>query len=46
MELVFKLSRQEAQIVLDALTKEPYIAVVDLINKVQEQASEQMGEGQ
>ena len=42
MELTFKLTEQEAQIMLNALIKEPYLAVVDLINKIQQQASEQM----
>jgi len=44
MELIFKLNEQDAQIVLNALTKEPYVAVVDVINKIQQQASEQMKE--
>ena len=42
MDLNFKLTEQEAQIVLNALTKEPYIIVVDVVNKMQKQASEQM----
>lgn len=42
MELTFKLTEQEAQQVLGALVKESYITVVDVINKIQEQASEQM----
>lgn len=44
MELTLKLSEQEAQLVLDALVKEPYISVVDVINKIQQQASEQMNQ--
>lgn len=42
MDLTFKLTEQEAQIVLDALVKEPYVTVVDVINKIQQQANEQM----
>lgn len=42
MELTFKLSEQEAQVVLNALIKEPYLSVVDVINKIQSQASEQL----
>jgi hypothetical protein len=42
MELTFKLSEQEAQVVLNALVKEPYITVVDVINKIQQQANEQI----
>ncbi|MFE8697987.1 hypothetical protein ACFYKT_16720 [Cytobacillus sp. FJAT-53684] len=41
MEFTFKLTEAEAQKVLDALIKEPYITVVDVVNKIQEQASEQ-----
>lgn len=44
MELIFKLNEQEAQIILNALTREPYITVVDVVNKLQQQASEQMKE--
>lgn len=42
MELTLKLTEQEAQIVLNALVKEPYLSVVDVINKIQLQANEQM----
>lgn len=42
MELSLKLTEQEAQVVLNALVKEPYLSVVDVINKIQQQASEQM----
>ena len=42
MELTFKLSEVEAQIVLNALTKEPYIEVVEVVGKIQLQASEQI----
>lgn len=45
MELTLKLSQVEAQNILNVLAKEPYIQVVDLINKIQEQASEQMQKG-
>lgn len=38
MEFTFKLNEQEAQIVLNALVKEPYGLVVDVVNKIQEQA--------
>lgn len=42
MELKFNLTENEAQIILDALVKQPYVSVVDVINKIQSQASEQM----
>lgn len=42
MELIFKLTEQESQTVLNALVKEPYLTVADVINKIQLQASEQM----
>jgi hypothetical protein len=41
MEFLLKLSEQEAQKVLDALVKEPYAEVVDVINNIQQQAVEQ-----
>lgn len=41
MEFTFKLTEQEAQKVLNALVQEPYIEVVDVINKIQQQAVEQ-----
>lgn len=41
MEFNFKLSEQEAQIVLNALIKEPYGSVVDVVNNIQHQAIEQ-----
>jgi hypothetical protein len=41
MDFTFKLNEQEAQIMLNALTKEPYGLVVDVINKIQQQAIEQ-----
>jgi hypothetical protein len=42
MELSFKLTQQEAQTVVNALVKEPFIQVADVINKIQSQATEQM----
>lgn len=42
MELTLKLTEQESQIILNALVKESYITAVDVINKIQLQASEQM----
>jgi hypothetical protein len=41
MEFVLKLNEHEAQVVLNALIKEPYGEVVDVINKIQQQAVEQ-----
>lgn len=40
--LQFALNEEQAQKVLNALVKEPYIEVVDTINSIQQQASEQM----
>lgn len=42
--LTFKLTEEEAQKVLDALVKEPYIKVVKIINKIQYQASLQLNQ--
>lgn len=42
--ITLELSKEEAQSILNVLVKEPYINVVDLINKIQHQASEQMQE--
>lgn len=42
MVLKFELEEQEAQKILNILAKEPYVDVVDIINKIQSQASEQM----
>ena len=42
--ITLELTEGEAQIILNALVKEPYINVVDLINKIQNQASEQIQE--
>jgi len=44
MEFTFKLTEQESQIMLNALTKEPYGLVVNVINKIQQQATEQRQE--
>lgn len=44
MELTFKLNEQEAQLVLNSLVKEPYVTVVEVVNKIQVQANEQMRE--
>ena len=44
-EMTFKMAKGEAQFMLDALAKEPYEKVFALINKIQEQASEQMAQG-
>ncbi len=41
MEFILKLSEEEAQIVLNALVKEPYREVVEVINNIQQQAVEQ-----
>lgn len=41
MEFTFKLNEQEAQIILNALIKEPYGVVVDIISNIQLQAIEQ-----
>lgn len=38
----FEFTEQEAQIILNALVKEPYVAVVDVINNMQAQAADQM----
>lgn len=40
----FEFTEQEAQKILSALIKEPYIEVADVINKMQAQAAEQMQE--
>lgn len=42
MELNLKLTEQQAQIVLDALIKEPYGLVVGVVNDIQRQANEQL----
>ena len=40
--LQLNLTEEQAQKVLNALVKEPYIDVVDTINAIQQQASEQI----
>ncbi len=40
--LKFTLSKDAAQIVLNALAKEPYVQVVDVINNIQQQAAAQL----
>lgn len=40
--LTFTLTEAEAQIILDALALRPYIEVVAVIDKIQQQAAEQM----
>lgn len=44
MKLQLNLTVDEGQRILDCLTKEPYKDVYELINKIQEQAREQMAE--
>lgn len=44
MEFKFAFSEQEAQIILNALTKETYATVVDVINSIQTQAKIQIEE--
>lgn len=46
MEFNLKLNEQEAQKVLDALVKQPYAEVVDVIDKIQQQAVEQRKESE
>lgn len=41
MDFTFKLTEQEANFILNALMKEPYIAVAGLIQKLDQQAFEQ-----
>lgn len=41
MKFNIQLTEDEAQKVLNILVKEPYVEVVDVINKIQKQASEQ-----
>lgn len=45
MELNFKLSVEEANLVLAALAKQPFETVVNLITKIQEQAKTQIDKG-
>jgi len=42
MDLSFTFTQAEAQIILNAITKEPYGLVVNVINKMQKQAVDQM----
>lgn len=42
MEITLYLTREEAQQVLNALIKEPYGEVYELVTKIQEQAASQM----
>ena len=42
MEIKLILNEQEAQMILDALVKEPYLKVFNVVNKIQDQAMEQM----
>ena len=42
--LTFKLTEEQAQQILDCLVQKPYVEVVDVINTLQSQASEQMKE--
>lgn len=42
MELTFKLSEQETQSIFNLLSKEPYVVVFELIEKMQLQVNEQM----
>lgn len=44
MEFNIKLSEEEAQIVLNALTKEPYGSVFIVVDSIQKQAIEQRKE--
>lgn len=37
-----ELTQDEAQIILNALVKEPYLQVYELIDNIQKQSSEQM----
>lgn len=40
--ITLKLNKDEAQQVLDALVKEPYVEVFRLVNKIQAQSAEQI----
>ena len=44
--LTFKLTEEQAQQILDCLVQKPYVEVVDVINTLQSQASEQMQESE
>jgi ribosome-associated toxin RatA of RatAB toxin-antitoxin module len=43
-ELEFKIDLDEANVMLNALSKQPFEQVAKLINKLQEQAQEQLKE--
>lgn len=45
MELNFKFSVEEANLILAALAKQPFETVVNLITKIQEQAKSQLDNG-
>lgn len=42
MEITLKLSQEQAQRVLNALVKEPYVEVVEVVDTIQRQAAEQI----
>lgn len=42
-EYVFKLTEEEANVVLNALALRPYMEVAELIGKIHEQAAQQLG---
>jgi hypothetical protein len=44
MEYTLKLTEQEAQVVLNALVKEPYQVSAAVINSIQQQATKQIEE--
>lgn len=46
MDFTFKLTEDQAQKMLNALVKEPYGEVVEVINSIQQQASEQRKENE
>lgn len=40
--ITLELSKDEAQMILNALVKEPYLQVYELIDNIQKQSSEQL----
>lgn len=46
MELQLNLTVEDGQKILDCLIKEPYKDVYKLVNKIQEQAKEQVAESE
>lgn len=42
MEFTFTLTEKESEVILNSLAQAPYIKVVDVINKMQKQANEQV----